>query len=79
MILSRYATNKEGKKTDDPQEIQEFLLESLGLVEDRKFEPDLIVAGKSNALCVGYKKPDQEEVHITIFSPFHLVERRNGN
>lgn len=78
MILSRYATNKEGKKTDNPHEIQEFLLESLGLVEDKKFEPDLIVAGKSNTLCAGYKKPDQEEVQVTLFSPFHLIEEGMG-
>ncbi|MEC0591319.1 hypothetical protein P8843_13895 [Bacillus inaquosorum] len=30
MILSRFATNKDGKKKDSPQEIQEFLLESIG-------------------------------------------------
>jgi len=78
MILSRYAINKEGKKTDNPHEIQEFLLESLSLIEDRKFDPDLIVAGKSNTLCVGYKKTDQEEVQVTLFSPYHLVEEGMG-
>ncbi|MDA2462540.1 hypothetical protein ACTFO8_21835 [Bacillus cereus group sp. MYBK65-1] len=69
---------KEGKKTDNPHESQGFLLKSLGLVEGRKFEPDLIVVGKNSTLCVGYEKTDQEEIQVTLFSPFHLAEEEVG-
>lgn len=75
IILSRFATTTGGKQADNPQEIQKFLSETLDSIEHTEFSPDLIIAGKSNAVCIGYLKPDHHEIQTTLFATYHLTDK----
>ncbi|MCM3587351.1 hypothetical protein M3182_16560 [Mesobacillus maritimus] len=57
IILSRYATTNDGKRAENSQEIHDFLQDRLTAL-DGKYRPELIVAGKSNFLGIGYKESD---------------------
>ncbi|MDR4927240.1 DUF6602 domain-containing protein [Peribacillus simplex] len=71
MILSRFATNTQGHRTDNPQEICDFLQQGLLSVERFEYAPELIVAGKSNFLSVGYNPTGvEEEITPTLFTYF---------
>jgi hypothetical protein len=59
VILSRYATTHDGKRTENPQEIHDFLQHGVAALNG-KFRPELIVAGKSNFLGVGHQQSDGE-------------------
>jgi hypothetical protein len=67
IILSRYSSNIENKKSMNTNEIHDFLASNIVSIPDDNSAPELIVAGKDNYMAVGYKKGT--ESIPTLFYP----------
>ena len=67
IILSRYSSNLDNKKTQNSDEIKNFLASNIASIPNDNSAPELIIAGKDNFLAVGYKKGT--ESIPTLFYP----------
>jgi hypothetical protein len=68
IILSRYSSNIENKKTENEAEVQDFLKHFHQLFPSDDSSPELIISGKDNILAVGYLNKIGESVG-TLFYP----------
>ncbi len=67
IILSRYCVGVNNKKTENTEEIKQFLKSKYDNIPDNNTAPELVIAGKDNLLTVGYKK--ENESVPTLFYP----------
>lgn len=55
IILGRYSVDKDDKKTDNPDLVQEMAFIKMANMAKGHLNPEMIILGKNNAMCVGYK------------------------
>lgn len=68
IILSRYSSNIENKKSENEIETKEFLKSFHNIFPSDNSCPELIVSGKDNILTVGYLNKQKESIG-TLFYP----------
>ncbi|TAJ10755.1 hypothetical protein DMA11_18550 [Marinilabiliaceae bacterium JC017] len=54
IILGRYSVDKNDKKTDNPDLVQEMAYAKMANMEKSHLNPEMIILGNKNAMCVGY-------------------------
>lgn len=71
IILSRYSSDQEDKKTENEIEIKNFLKCYQDVIPYSDLSPELIISGKDNILAVGYEreKDGKKESVSTLFLP----------
>lgn len=67
IILGRYSVDKEDSKTDNPNLIQEMASIKMLNVENSHLNPEMIILGNNNIMCIGYKS--NENSIPTLFYP----------
>jgi hypothetical protein len=55
IILGRYSVDKDDKKTDNPDLVQEMASIKMENMLKSHLNPEMIILGKNNAMCIGYK------------------------
>lgn len=58
IILGRYSVDKDGKKTENSDLIQEMAAIKMRNMEKSDLNPEMIILGNNNVMCVGYISND---------------------